>query len=174
MNLKKYGLIAALIAGAAAPSFAANRGFAIVIDADSYSHAAKEVDAYARSIEQDGLKPIIIKDTSGNPDNIRKQLVKLYKDKKNPIEGAVFIGDIPIPMIRDAQHLTSAFKMNQELYPWDESSVPSDRFYDDFDLKFDYLKQDSANALYHYYSLRADSPQYLSPEIYSGRIKADR
>lgn len=171
MNLKKYVLIAALIAGAAAPSFAANRGFAIVIDADSYSHAAEEVDAYARSIEQDGLKPIIIKDTSGNPDNIRKQLVKLYKDKKNPIEGAVFIGDIPIPMIRDAQHLTSAFKMNQELYPWDESSVPSDRFYDDFDLKFDYLKQDSANALYHYYSLRADSPQYLSPEIYSGRIK---
>lgn len=171
MNFKKCGLVAALIAGSAFSSVAVNRGFAIVIDAESYNQAADEVNAYARSIEQDGLKPIIIKDTSGSPDNIRKQLLKLYKDKKTPIEGAVFIGDIPIPMIRDAQHLTSAFKMNQEQYPWNESSVPSDRFYDDFDLKFDYLKQDSVNALYHYYSLRADSPQYLSPDIYSGRIK---
>ncbi|MCG8309182.1 MAG: hypothetical protein MI975_17450 [Cytophagales bacterium] len=61
--------------------------------------------------------------------------------------------------------------MDKKRFPWQRSSVPSDRFYDDFDLRFDYLKQDSINQNYYYYSLRADSPQRLQPEIYTGRIK---
>jgi len=36
-------------------------------------------------------------------------------------------------MIRDAQFLTSAFKMDQKR-PWQQSSIPSDRYYDDFDF----------------------------------------
>ncbi|MDE6227354.1 MAG: hypothetical protein K2M63_07545 [Muribaculaceae bacterium] len=172
MKTKKYFLAGALTICSLMYADAAQRGFAIVIDPQSYSQASKEVEAYAKSIEADGLKPIIIKKDVDTPEKIREQLLKLYKDKKNPIEGAVFIGDIPIPMVRDAQHLTSAFKMNQTEYPWNESSVPSDRYYDDFDLKFDYIKQDSDEPLYYYYSLRPDSPQYLSPDIYSGRIKA--
>lgn len=174
MNIRRYTIIAGLAVAALCPAgmdAAARRAFAIVVDAESYRQASKEIDAYAKSVEKDGLKPIIIKDAVDNPDRIRQQLITLYNDKKTPIEGAVFIGDVPIPMIRDAQHLTSAFKMNQTAFPWDESSVPSDRFYDDFDLKFDYIKQDSVQPLYHYYSLRADSPQYLSPDIYTGRIK---
>lgn len=156
---------------ASLPAAALERGFAIVIDPQSYSQASKEVEAYANSIAQDGLKPVIIKDNVDTPEKIREQLLKLYNDKTNPLEGAVFIGDIPIPMVRDAQHLTSAFKMNQAEYPWNESSVPSDRYYDDFDLKFDYIKQDADEPLYYYYSLRSDSPQYLQPDIYSGRIR---
>ena len=73
-------------------------------------------------------------------------------------------------MIRDAQHLTSAFKMNQTA-DWKVSSVPSDRFYDDFSLRFDFIKQDANKPLYHYYSLRSDSKSRLAPDIYSGRIK---
>lgn len=153
------------------PAAALERGFAIVIDPQSYSQASKEVEAYAKSIAQDGLKPVIIKDNVDTPEKIRKQLLDLYNDKTNPLEGVVFIGDIPIPMVRDAQHLTSAFKMNQTEYPWNESSVPSDRYYDDFDLQFDYIKQDADEPLYYYYSLRSDSPQYLQPDIYSGRIR---
>lgn len=172
MGIQKYLFMGAMVIGSMVSAHGITRGFAIVIDPESYAQAAGEVEAYAHSIAEDGLKPIIIKDDTDSPDKIRKQLLKLYRDKKNPIEGAVFIGDIPIPMIRDAQHLTSAFKMNQATFPWEESSVPSDRFYDDFDLKFDYLRQDSVSPLYFYYSLRADSPQYLSPDIYSGRIKA--
>src|SRR3989339_1967391 len=87
------------------------------------------------------------------------------------LKGAIFIGQIPVAMIRDAQHFTSAFKMDQELFPYKSSSVPSDRFYDDFDLKFDYLGKDSVNKLFHYYSLRWDSPQKISSDIYSGRLK---
>ncbi|MDZ7635917.1 MAG: hypothetical protein U5L72_16375 [Bacteroidales bacterium] len=67
-------------------------------------------------------------------------------------------------MLRDAQHLTSAFKMDQERYPWHRSSIPSDRFYEDFDLEFTFLKADT-NGLYFYYSLNPSSVQVLTPQI---------
>lgn len=147
------------------------RGFAIVVDPVSYMEARTDIDNYAKAVENDGLKTYIIVDRWGVPDSIRFQLQQLYFQKECPIEGVVFVGDIPVPMIRDAQHLTSAFKMNQETFPRTESSVPSDRFYDDFDLKFNFLDKDEQYPLYYYYSLAPDSPQFLSPEIYSGRIK---
>lgn len=123
------------------------------------------------SVESDGLKSFILIDKWNHPDSIKEELKKMYHNEINPIEGVVFIGDIPIAMIRDAQHLTSAFKMNQERFPWIRSSVPSDRFYDDFDLIFDYIKRDTSNTLLHYYSLKPESAHKLQPEIYSGRIK---
>ena len=43
--------------------------------------------------------------------------------------------------------------MDEKKYPMIRSSVPSDRFYDDFDLKFDFLKQDSLNPLMFYYKM---------------------
>mgnify|MGYP003006076834 CR=1 FL=1 len=42
---------------------------------------------------------------------------------------------------------------------------------DDFDLKFDFLKQDSLNPLMFYYNLSAVSPQDIRCDIYTGRIK---
>lgn len=145
-------------------------GFAIIIDKESYVQAKTEVDQYATSVEEDGLKTYIIVDKWNQPDSIKKELKKLYYQKQNPIEGAVFIGDIPIPMLRDAQHLTSAFKMNQKA-KWSRSSIASDRFYDDFGLKFDFLKQDSIQPLYFYYSLRYDSQQTMHSDIYTARIR---
>ena len=71
-------------------------------------------------------------------------------------------------MVRDAQHMASAFKMDQDRFPRIESHIPSDRFYDCFDLKFDYIDQDSSR--WYYYSLRADCAQRLAPTIYSARI----
>ena len=164
-----YSLAFLFIASCTSPSI--EPGFAIIIDQESYKEAQAEVEGYAAAIEADGLKTVVIIDKWGQPDSIRATLMKLYADSDHPIEGAVFIGDIPIPMIRDAQHLTSAFKMDQTRFPWQHSSVPSDRFYDDFDLQFDFIKQDSIHNNYFYYSLRADSPQRLQPEIYTGRIK---
>ncbi|MCM1021194.1 MAG: hypothetical protein NC343_03050 [Muribaculum sp.] len=172
MNLFKSGLIAIAATSIFSTSIQARNSFAIVVDAVTYAKAANEIKAYAEAVDRDGLHTIIIKDTTGCPDSIKANLIRLHADPKMPLEGAVFIGDIPVPMVRDAQHLTSAFKMDQVAYPWHESSVPSDRFYDDFDLKFDYIRTDSVSPLYHYYSLRPDSPQYLAPDIYSGRIKA--
>ena len=82
----------------------------------------------------------------------------------------MFVGDVPVAMVRKAQHLTSAFKMDEE-HDWFESSVPSDRFYDDFDLKFDYLRPDSSHVGYFYYELAADSPCHIMCDIYSARVK---
>ncbi|WP_278966995.1 HEAT repeat domain-containing protein [Phocaeicola coprocola] len=144
--------------------------FAIVVDSTSYENAKSALEAYKQSVEADGLGTYLLVHNWKSPEQIRELLIQLHSDRKSPLEGCVFVGDIPIPMLRDAQHLTSAFKMDQK-HDWKESSVPSDRFYDDFELKFDFLKQDADIPLYFYYSLRADSKQYLSPDIYSARIK---
>ena len=147
-------------------------GFAIVVDSKTYENAKKEIDNYSSLVASRGLKPYLVVDKTGVPDSIRTKLIELYNSPKNPIEGAVFIGDIPIPMIKDAQHFTTAFKMNQERFERIESSVPSDRFYDDFDLQFDFNGRDENKSELFHYSLTANSSQHLQPEIYSARIKA--
>ena len=177
--MKRYiafaGLAFAFLQGTMAqtivkPSVKTKTTFAIVTDSKSYEEAKNEIDTYRASVENEGLGTYLLIDDWKTPQPIRELLIKLHADKKAPLEGCVFVGDIPVPMIRDAQHLCSAFKMNQTM-AWHRSSVPSDRYYDDFDLQFDYLKQDSIRPDYHYLSLRADGSQYLSPDIYSGRIR---
>ena len=94
--------------------------FAIVIDKVSYEKARAAVDAYKQSIEADGLGTWLLIDDWRSPEPIRQLLQQYHADKKAPLEGCVLVGDIPIPMIRDGQYLTSAFKMNQKR-DWKES-----------------------------------------------------
>ncbi len=155
-----------------ASSFGAQREFAIIVDQDTYLACKAEIEYYRSVLESEGLSAVVIARVWSDPVQVKDVLYKMYLSGN--LEGAVFIGNVPIPMIRDAQHFTSAFKMDQELYPFMSSSVPSDRFYDDFDLKFDYLGQDTSNYLLHYYSLLPHSPQKISCDIYTGRIKATR
>ena len=152
------------------PSIKTKTTFAIVVDQKSYDEVKSEIDAYRSSRENEGLGTYLLIDNWKRPESIREQLIKLHKNEKAPLEGCVFIGDIPIPMIRDAHHLSSAFKMSPKAN-WQKSSIPSDRYYDDFGLTFDYIKQDSLKPDYHYMTLRADSKQYISPDIYSARIR---
>lgn len=141
---------------------------AVVTDVETYNTISSDIDAFVRSMAVAGKRGVLIIDKSGHPDSIRTQLYRLYKEQN--LEGAILVGDIPIPMIRDAHHLTTAFKMSPKR-DWKESSVPSDRFYDDFDLEFDYIKQDPDVELLHYYSLKAGSTQHIQCDIYSSRIK---
>lgn len=145
------------------------RSVAVVVDQTTYEKIASEVDAYVASIDNGSREGVLVVDKWFNPDSIKAVLFDMYQN--NNLEGAVFVGNIPIPMIRDAQHMTTAFKMDQKRR-MDWSSVPSDRFYDDFDLSFNYIKQDENNKLFFYYSLRPDSPQTITCDIYSARIKA--
>lgn len=168
--LMAAGMHASAPAAIVKPSIKSKTSFAIVVDQASYEQAESEIMAYRASVEAEGLGTYLLVDAWKHPEQIREQLIRLHADKKAPLEGCVFVGDIPVPMIRDAHHLCSGFKMAPS-YPWQRSSVPSDRYYDDFDLKFDYLKQDEEKALLHYFSLSPDSKQYLSPDIYSARIK---
>lgn len=149
---------------------AERKGFAVVIDSISYQQAQHELAEYIRALEsKQHFKVYTVVDRWGVPDSIRATLKGLHARPHEAIIGAVFIGDIPIPMIRDAQHLCSAFKMSQKM-PWQESSVPSDRYYDDFSLQFDFLKRDST-APYYYYSLSARGSQQVHPDLFSGRIR---
>lgn len=150
----------------------AQKGFAVIVDSKTYAACKAAIDAYESLLESEGFAAEIMARTWDEPETIREVLFDKYVNYG--LEGAIFIGDIPIPMIRDAQHLTSAFKMDQERFPFRDSSVPSDRFYDDFDLRFDYLRHDESDSLLHYYSLRADSPQFIKSDIYTGRLKPTR
>lgn len=154
------------------PSVKSKTSFAIVVDETTYKHTKNEIEAYKKSVEKDGLATYIVYHDFKNPQEIKDILFQLYQQKEQPLEGAVFVGDIPIPMIREGQMLTSTFKMNEKL-KWERSSVPSDRFYDDFDLKFDYIKQDEndTRSLYHYYKLSNTSPHFIEMDIYTARIK---
>lgn len=144
--------------------------FAVITDKGTYQACEAELKAYQEVLGQEGLPTFIVYDQWEKPEDVKKVIAKLYK--KNNLEGVVFVGEVPVAMVRKAQHMTSAFKMDEEEFEWRESSVPSDRFYDDFDLKFDFLKQDSVENNFFYYNLAIDSPQKIQCDIYSARVKA--
>lgn len=152
------------------PTITAPTSFAIIVDKTTFEKCKTALLNYKNSVEENGLSTYILSDNWKSPDKIKSEIIKLY-NQKSRLEGVVFIGDIPIPMLRNGQHMTSAFKLDQDKYPWIRSSVPSDCFYEDFDLKFEYLKQDSVNNLLFYYSILPESPQRIEKEIYSARIK---
>lgn len=97
--------------------------FAIFIDSRSYEAAAAEVDAYRAAVERDGLGTYLLIDEWQNPESVRSEIIRMTEAQPH-LEGVVFVGDIPIAMIRDGQHLTSAFKSSQDR-DWKDSSVPS-------------------------------------------------
>ena len=170
--MKRYILIlfAAMILASCGNSTKRD-GFAVVIDPQSYKEAKAEIDQYLKVVESRGLHPILVIDRWGIPDSIRAELIRLYNAKENPIEGCVFIGDIPIAKVRDAQFLTSAFKMDQGgRNAMADYCVSTDRFYDSFDLEWNFIQQDPDRKEYFYYSLRNDCSQKLRPTIYSARI----
>lgn len=162
-------LLTALAVFTAATMTAQTHSFAIVTDPQTFNNCNTAIETYRSAVCADGLDAFVVSRNWTNPDELKDSL-RLYH-KTRALEGAVFIGDVPIAMIRGAQHLTSAFKMDETL-PMRDSSVPSDRFYDDFDLKFDFLGRDSVERNFFYYNLAAESPQHISCDIYTGRIKS--
>ncbi len=144
--------------------------FVIVVDQKTYEVASEGVSLYRQALEMfDHFNVYTVIGEWDRPDPIRDIIHQIAADD-DKLEGFVLVGDIPIPMIRDAQHLTSSFKMDQERFSKHRSSVPSDRFYDDFNLIFDYIGPDENDPLKHYYNLTPESPQFLSIDLYSGRI----
>ncbi len=152
------------------PTQSVRNSFAIFVDQATYDACKEEIHAYRDLIEKDGLATYILSAEWQSPEHVKFFLKKYYDEQG--LEGAVFVGNIPVPMVRGAQHFTSAFKMDQEAYDYYDSSVPSDRFYDDFDLKFRFLHRDSTHQHLYYYWLTGDSPQRISCDIYTGRIRS--
>ena len=153
------------------PARKGNTAFAVIVDSMTYVECAPQIGSYGKTLEEEGLPTFIVYKNWKAPEEVREVLRNLYEREK--LEGAVFVGDIPIPMITKAQHLTSAFKMDERKHPLREASVPSDRFYEDFDLKFIPIP-DSTQGLLFFYQLAPASPQFITSDIYSGRIKAQK
>ena len=167
------GIALLAIACVALAGNAAQRGFAIFVDSLSNSQIPAELEAYAASVRKQGLvTETVVVGPSVTPDSIRSVIRSMATRKKAPIEGFVLVGEIPVPMLLDAQHMSSAFKAAQSPKRMERGSVPSDRFYDDLNLKFDFIKRDEKKPLLYYYSLRHDSPQEVKPQLYSGRIRS--
>lgn len=143
--------------------------FLVVIDRASFEAVKTEVLEYKEVLEEEGLGVTVLAGEWKTPDALKKDIVKLYK-RKPVIEGAVFIGDIPIVRVRNFQHATTAFKMNEEIFSIEESSVTSDRFYDDLDLEFEFIEVDKNNPRHFYYKLKESSPQVIQSDFYSARM----
>jgi len=153
-------LVSSIFVYAKAPAIA------VVVDEITYNKTASAVDNYCSALEEEGYTVALYSQAWENPEAVREVLIATEN-----IEGAVFIGDIPIAMVQDAQHLTSAFKIDQTRFTDQQRiSVATDRYYDDPDLVFNFLKQDEENPLLFYYSLSEKSPQYIEKNFYSGRI----
>ncbi|PKP06925.1 MAG: hypothetical protein CVU10_05040 [Bacteroidetes bacterium HGW-Bacteroidetes-5] len=143
--------------------------FLIVIDRESFDAASKEVAEYKKVLEHQGLGVEILIGEWSSPETLREEIRKIYK-KRSVMEGALFVGDIPVVRVRNFQHATTAFKMDEDNFPITESSVTSDRYYDDLDLEFVFFKIDSLNPRHFYYNLKESSPQRIESEFYSARV----
>lgn len=152
------------------PSIPSLSAFAIIIDEETFTHTRKAVMAYKDMLEKkEHLATYIISSNWKHPEEIKAILQKLATGTP-AIEGAVLVGQIPVPMVRNAQHMTSAFKMDETKFPFERSSVASDRYYDDFDLRFRSLEQDKKRPLWFYVELDESSPQSINSDIYTARI----
>lgn len=153
------------------PQNNAPSSFAVITDLQTFEKCRPSLESYKRMLESEGLGVYVIAQKWQSPDEVRARLQELYLHAR--LEGCVLVGDVPVAMVTRAQHLTSAFKMDERKNDIHEASVPSDRFYDDFDLEF--LPQGTpAKGLFHYYELAPTSLQYISCDIYSGRIRAQK
>lgn len=66
------------------PSIKSKTSFAIIVDSESYEKARTEIDAYRKVIEADGLGTYVISNNWKNPEEIRNQLIELYRNKNRP------------------------------------------------------------------------------------------
>ena len=143
--------------------------FAIFIDRASYDACRAEVDAYRDQLVSEGLNAVILSGDWASPEQVKASITSLSR-RKPALEGMVFIGDIPVVRVRQGQHLTTAFKMNENTFPRVESSVTSDRYYDTPSLDFEFIGRDSLNSRHFYYNLTENGTQHIRPAWYSGRI----
>ncbi len=132
------------------PSVKGKTSFAVVVDKTTLERCRTQIDAYKRTLESEGLPTYIVSDDWSSPEQVKEILQELHRSDR--LEGAFLVGDIPIAMVTKAQHMTSAFKMDERKFPLREASVPTDRFYDDFDLEFEPIR-DSTDGLMHFYRL---------------------
>ena len=143
--------------------------FLIVVDSKSYADAQNELNLYKSQLESENLGVELLIGNWSSPEELKSSIIKIY-NKKPVMEGAIFIGNIPVVRVQNFQHATTAFKMDEEKFPIEDASVTSDRYYDDLDLKFEFISKDKSKSNIFYYKLSETSPQKVASEFYSARV----
>lgn len=143
--------------------------FAIFTDRTTYDSCGAAIRMYRDVLEEEGLGTYVCIADWKSPEEVKGEILSLY-GKKPVLEGVVFIGKVPVVRVEGGQYLTTAFKMNENKYTMRDASVTSDRFYDDFGLRFDYVCRDSIDTDVFYYRLNCKGDQKIICDIYSGRI----
>ena len=82
--------------------------FLIVVDSESYNSAKSEILAYKSVLESEGLGVEILAGDWKSPEVLREEIKKIY-NRKPALEGAVFIGKVPVVRVQNFQHATTAF-----------------------------------------------------------------
>lgn len=141
---------------------------ALVADAGMAADAGTAFDAWIAAHAARGVGTTFVVVDGAGAVELRSTLARLHAEAR--VEGAVCAGDLPIAMLRGAQHLTSAFKMDEERYPREESSVPSDAYYEDLDLVWEPLPRKEGDGLREYFELAPSSPQRLERDLWVSRI----
>ena len=93
--------------------------FAIITDNQTYANTKDAMHQYKTAVEDDGLATYLISGDWQNPDQVKQIIIKTYQECPS-LEGLVLIGDVPVALVRNAQHMTTAFKMNEKAFPWDQ------------------------------------------------------
>ncbi|GHV27563.1 hypothetical protein FACS1894176_09590 [Bacteroidia bacterium] len=147
--------------------------FAVFVDKNTFTSCKEEILAYRQVLQSENLGVTIFASDWQKPEEVKAEIIKLAQ-KTPDLEGMVFIGDIPVVRVRRGQFLTTAFKMHETKFPMIESSVTSDRFYDDLSLKFEYIGQDTVYNDHFYYNLSEEGAVALHPKYYSGRMRVPK
>lgn len=152
------------------PSVKSATTFAIIVDRETWKNCEPAIRSYRDVLQEEGLGTFIYAADWDNPETIRELLKKDYGRKH--LEGAVFIGDIPITRVSGAQHMTTAFKQEEgeRVFPRSQSWAVTDRFYDDFDLDFHPEGRDSTDRGVFYYRLTSRGAQRVQSDIYTARM----
>lgn len=152
------------------PKVKGESAFIIFTDSKTFENCGKEILDYKNVLETENLATYVVYDNWDNPEPVKAQIERIAAKSKVPVEGMVFVGNIPIVRVRGGQHMTTAFKMDEVAYPMNESSVTSDRFYDTPTLKFRFITRDSTESNHFYYWLTDEGAQRIAPAYYSARI----
>lgn len=141
---------------------------ALVVDAATHESARASLDAWRAAHAARGVGVVLVLSEDASAEALREELRRLHREAR--VEGAVLAGGLPVPMLRGAQHLTSAFKMDEDVHPREDSSVPSDAYYADFDLTWRGLPRAAGDGSLQWFELEGSSTQKLERDIWISRV----
>ena len=87
--------------------------FAIIADKSTFTQCQDAIMKYRDAVEHDGLSTYVVYANWRDPMQVRTVITQLYQECPM-LEGIVLVGDIPVAMIRNAQHMRASAVTNMQ------------------------------------------------------------